>query len=98
MNWIIPSLRSFTPSNGSYTSPLKFEYIAFIVKSLLLASISQSGINWTSACLPSVLTSFLNVVISNLKSFIKTVIVPCEIPVSRNFILFLTKIFLISLG
>ena len=38
----------------------------------------------TSACLPSVSTSFLNVVISSLCFFDTRVIVPCSIPVSTT--------------
>ena len=40
--------------------------MALIVKSLLDASSCQSVVNATFACLPSVIKSFLNEVISNL--------------------------------
>ena len=60
---ICPVFKSDIPLNGSNIRPSISEYIALIVKSLLAASIFQSGVNSTSACLPSVETSFLKVVI-----------------------------------
>ena len=58
-------------------------YIELIVKSRLSASFTQLFVNSISACLPSVLMSLLNDVISNLLLSITAVIVPCLIPVSR---------------
>ena len=72
--------------------------MAFIVKSLLDASSFQSEVNLISACLPSVLISFLKVVISNFLLLQIAVIVPCKIPVSMVLILFLLSLFLTSSG
>ena len=58
------------------------------VKSLLSESSCQLSIYSTSACLPSVSTSFLSVVISSFNSSDTRVIVPCLRPVSTilNFV------------
>ncbi len=79
---MLPNLRSLFPLKGSYRFPYESAYIAFIVKSLLDASSNQLSENFTFACLPSVLMSFLNDVISNLLFSINAVTVPCSMPVS----------------
>ena len=84
--------------SGSKILPSISTYIAFIVKSLREASCSQDVVNSTSACLPSVLISFLNVVISNFFLFKIAVTVPWEIPVSKTFIPSLLSLCLTTSG
>ena len=86
------------PFNGSKIRPCISTYIAFIVKSLLNASSFQSEVKVTFACLPSVETSFLKVVISNFLLFIIAVTVPWEIPVSITLIFSLLSLFFTSSG
>ena len=85
MNFINPFSKSFFPSKGSNKFPLISAYMELIVKSRLSASLSQSVVNSITAWRPSVLISLLKEVISNLSFSIKAVIVPCSIPVSKNF-------------
>ena len=76
LNFIFPFCKSDIPFRGSKIRPSISAYIAFIVKSLREASCSQFEVNSTFACLPSVETSFLRVVISNFFLFKITVTVP----------------------
>ncbi len=72
--------------------------IALYVKSLRLASSFQLRTNSTSACLPSVSTSALSVVISNSSPLIMAVIVPCSMPDGICLMPELSNIFCISVG
>ena len=70
--------------------------MALIVKSRLSESNCQSFIYSTSACLPSVATSFLKVVNSSLNCSDTNVTVPCLIPVSITLKLVFLNFSLIS--
>ena len=72
----MPFCKSDIPFKGSKILPSISAYIAFIVKSLREASSSQFEVNSIFACLPSVETSFLRVVISNFLLFKIAVTVP----------------------